>query len=82
MEFVENRVFEAAPGVFVRNAVDNCAWVDLGSGVATIDALEDPQMAPVIQHVFALEVDGKPTLAFVGFGGLAAQRTKPAEISI
>src|SRR5205807_460664 len=28
MEFIENRVFEAAPGVFVRNAVDHCAWVD------------------------------------------------------
>jgi cyclase len=59
MEFIENRVFEAAPGVFVRNAVDNCAWVDLGSGVATIDALEDPQMAPVIQKDIADTV-GKP----------------------
>jgi cyclase len=59
MEFVENRVFEAAPGVFVRNAVDNCAWVDLGSGVATIDALEEPDMAPVIQNDIAQTV-GKP----------------------
>src|SRR5712692_6608730 len=59
MEFVENRVFEAAPGVFVRNAVDNCAWVDLGSGVAVIDALEDPGMAPVIQTDIAATV-GKP----------------------
>ena len=59
MEFIENRVFEAAPGVFVRNAVDNCAWVDLGSGVATIDALEEPDMAPVIQNDIAQTV-GKP----------------------
>jgi glyoxylase-like metal-dependent hydrolase (beta-lactamase superfamily II) len=59
MEFIENRVFEAAPGVFVRNAVDNCAWVDLGSGVATIDALEDAGMATVIQDDISRTV-GKP----------------------
>src|SRR5262249_20801590 len=59
MEFVENRVFEVAPGVFIRNAVDNCVWADLGDGVVTIDALEDPGMAPVIQSDIAQTV-GKP----------------------
>lgn len=59
MDFVENRVFEVAPGVFIRNAVDNCVWADLGSGVATIDALEDAGMAPVIQEDIGRTV-GKP----------------------
>jgi glyoxylase-like metal-dependent hydrolase (beta-lactamase superfamily II) len=59
MEFVEDRVFEVAPGVFIRNAVDNCVWADLGNGVATIDALEDPNMATVICDDIARTV-GKP----------------------
>src|SRR5262249_49933834 len=59
MEFGENRVFEVARGVFIRNGVDNCVWADLGDGVVTIDALEDPGMAPVIQSDIARTV-GKP----------------------
>jgi glyoxylase-like metal-dependent hydrolase (beta-lactamase superfamily II) len=59
MEFVPDRVFEVGPGVFIRNAVDNCVWADLGDGVVTIDALEDPNMAPVIQEDIRKTV-GKP----------------------
>jgi glyoxylase-like metal-dependent hydrolase (beta-lactamase superfamily II) len=52
--FVENEVREVGQGVWVRVAVDNIAWVDLGrtsvgDGVAVIDALEDPTQADVIR---------------------------------
>jgi cyclase len=59
VEFKENQVFAVGPGVFVREAVDNCAWADLGDGVVVIDALEDPGMDPVIRTAVADTV-GKP----------------------
>jgi glyoxylase-like metal-dependent hydrolase (beta-lactamase superfamily II) len=59
MEFVEDRVFEIGPGVWIRNAVDNSVWADLGDGVVAIDGLEDRNLAPVIQQLIA-ETAGKP----------------------
>ncbi|MBI3911473.1 MAG: MBL fold metallo-hydrolase [Armatimonadetes bacterium] len=59
MEFVENRILELGPGVFIRNAVDNATWADLGEGVVVVDALEDPNLAPVIQNCIRAAV-GKP----------------------
>lgn len=59
VEFKENQVYAVGPGVFIREAVDNCAWADLGDGVVVIDALEDPNMASVIQEDVAKTV-GKP----------------------
>src|SRR5947209_1326451 len=59
MQFEENRVFEVGTGVFIRNAVDNAAWADLGNGVVEIDALEDPKLAPVIEGAIQ-ETTGKP----------------------
>jgi glyoxylase-like metal-dependent hydrolase (beta-lactamase superfamily II) len=52
-EFVENEVKEVGPGVWIRVAIDNIAWCDLGEGVnggaAVIDALEDPEQADVVR---------------------------------
>lgn len=48
MTFRENEVIEVGPGVFVREAVDNCLWADLGSGAVVVDTLEDPTLADVI----------------------------------
>lgn len=59
MEFVENRVFEIGPGVWIRNAVDNSVWADLGDGAVVIDGLEDPGLAPVIRQNID-ETVGKP----------------------
>ncbi|MDQ2733186.1 MAG: MBL fold metallo-hydrolase, partial [Armatimonadota bacterium] len=59
IEFKEDQVFAVGPGVFLREAVDNCAWADLGDGVVVIDALEDPGMDPVIRKAVA-ETVGKP----------------------
>ena len=39
------RVIEVVPGVFVRSAVDNMAWIDLGGQALVVDALEQPELA-------------------------------------
>jgi len=45
MEFKENEVQEVGPGVWVRVAVDNISWCDLGDGAAVIDAREEASRA-------------------------------------
>ncbi|HET6383980.1 MAG TPA: MBL fold metallo-hydrolase [Armatimonadota bacterium] len=59
IQFRENQVFAVGPEVFVREAVDNCAWADLGDGVVVIDAQEDTAMCPLIGQAIA-ETVGKP----------------------
>ena len=49
MEFIENEVKEVGPGVWVRVAIDNISWCDLGSSAAVIDALEDAGQADVVR---------------------------------
>jgi len=49
MTFVENEVVDLGNGVWIRVAVDNISWCDLGDGVAVIDALEDPAQANVVR---------------------------------
>ena len=38
------RVAKIADGIFVRLAVDNIAWIDLGDGLLVVDALEQPEL--------------------------------------
>lgn len=47
--FEENQIIEAGPGVWMRVAIDNIAWCDLGRKTAVIDALEDPTQADVVR---------------------------------
>jgi glyoxylase-like metal-dependent hydrolase (beta-lactamase superfamily II) len=47
--FVENEVKEVGPGVWLRVAIDNIAWADLGNCGVIIDALEDPTQADVVR---------------------------------
>ena len=49
MQFVENEIKEVGPGVWIRVAVDNISWCDLGDAAAVIDALEDPEQADVVR---------------------------------
>jgi len=49
MQFKENEVIEVGPGVWVRVAIDNISWCDLGEGAAVIDALEDDTQADVVR---------------------------------
>jgi len=55
MEFIENEVRELASGVWIRVAIDNIAWCDLGDGTdggaAVIDALEDADQADVVRDL-------------------------------
>lgn len=48
-EWIENEVKEVGPGVWIRVAVDNISWYDLGEGAAVIDALEDATQADVVR---------------------------------
>ncbi len=59
MQFEEGKVRELAPGVFLRPAVDNSLWADLGDGVVVVDGLEDAALAPVIEGAVR-ETTGKP----------------------
>lgn len=58
VKFVENELIEVGPGVWIRVAVDNIAWADLGNGAAVIDALEDPSQADVVRSLIH-ETTGK-----------------------
>lgn len=49
VEFKENEIIEVGPGVWIRVALDNISWADLGTGAAVIDALEDPAQADVVR---------------------------------
>lgn len=62
IEFRENEVFEVAPGVWLRNMVDNSAWADLGDGVAVIDSLDPVDDAPMETQIPAdiVATTGKP----------------------
>jgi glyoxylase-like metal-dependent hydrolase (beta-lactamase superfamily II) len=48
-EWNENEVKEVGNGVWIRVAIDNISWFDLGNGAAVIDALEDPTEADVVR---------------------------------
>lgn len=52
-EWIENEVKEIANGVWIRVAIDNIAWCDLGSGAAVIDALEEPAQADVVRDLIS-----------------------------
>jgi len=55
MEFIENEVRDLGNGVWIRVAVDNIAWCDLGEGsgggAAVIDALEDASQADIVRDL-------------------------------
>ena len=55
VEFVENQVVEAGPGVWMRVAIDNISWADMGNAAAVIDATK---FAACVQKV----VNPKSTL--------------------
>ncbi len=38
-------IIEIKPSVFVRNAIDNLTWVNLGDQIVVIDALEEAELA-------------------------------------
>ena len=51
MQFIENEVKEVGKGVWIRVAVDNISWCDLGENAAVIDALEETDQADVVRDL-------------------------------
>ena len=51
MQFIENEVKEVGRGVWIRVAIDNVSWCDLGESAAVIDALEDATQASVVRDL-------------------------------
>lgn len=48
-QFIENEIKEVGPGFWIRIAVDNISWYDMGDSATVIDALEDPAQADVVR---------------------------------
>lgn len=59
MTLQTDTILKIAPGVWIRNAVDNCLWADLGNGVVVVDALEDRSMCSIIPDD-VMATAGKP----------------------
>src|SRR4028118_1503142 len=51
MQFIENEIKEVGPGVWIRVAVYNISWCNLGNGAAVIDALEEPEQADAVRDL-------------------------------
>ena len=59
------RLLEPAPGVWVRQEVDNIAWIDLGQDLLVVDALERPELEDEVLRQIAETTGGKPVRAVV-----------------
>ncbi len=57
-------LLQLADGLFVRQAVDNIAWFDLGGSAVVVDALEHRGEADAVAEAIA-ETLGETTVAFV-----------------
>ena len=51
MQFIENEVKEIGSGVWIRVAIDNISWCDLGDYAVVFDALEDASQADVVRDL-------------------------------
>jgi glyoxylase-like metal-dependent hydrolase (beta-lactamase superfamily II) len=54
------RVAKIAEGLFVRLAVDNIAWIDLGDGLLVVDALEQPELEEEVLAAIASTAGERP----------------------
>jgi cyclase len=59
------KILEPAPGVWVRQEIDNIAWIDLGEDLLVIDALERPELADEVCNAIAETTGGKPVRTVV-----------------
>lgn len=59
MELEEGAVREIAPGLWVREAVDNCTWARLDDFVVVVDALEEEHLAGEVLRAIE-ETAGRP----------------------
>jgi len=54
------KLVEPAPGVFVRQEVDNIGWTDTGEGLVVVDALERPELEGEVLDLLAATAPGRP----------------------
>jgi len=54
-----------APGCFVRQEVDNMGWIDMGSSLLVIDALERPELDKEVLAALESTAPGKPVQAVI-----------------
>jgi cyclase len=54
------RVQAVVPGIHVRLAVDNMAWIDLGDGLLVVDALEQPELEAEVFAAIERTAGDKP----------------------
>jgi len=54
------QLLEPAKGFFVRQAVDNMAWADMGDHVIVVDALEQPVLEGEVMEAIRSTTAGKP----------------------
>jgi glyoxylase-like metal-dependent hydrolase (beta-lactamase superfamily II) len=54
------KLVSPVPGCFVRQETDNIGWIDLGTHVLVIDALERPELEQEIMDAISATTGGKP----------------------
>jgi len=59
------KILEPVPGVWVRQEIDNLAWIDLGDHVLVVDALEQAACGPEVLAAIAETTGGKPVRTVV-----------------
>lgn len=53
-------VIAVAPGVWVRQAIDNLGWIDLGGELMVVDTLEDPRLEDEVFAAIGSTAGGLP----------------------
>lgn len=59
------KILEPVPGVWVRQEIDNIAWIDLGGSLLVVDALEQAACGPEVLAAIAETTGGKPVRTVV-----------------
>jgi len=54
------RLLEVGPGVWVRQAIDNLGWIDLGGELVVVDTLEQPELADEVFELIGRSTGGLP----------------------
>ena len=54
------KIVTVAPGLFVRQAVDNMAWIDMGDYAIVVDALEQPELEGEVFAAIESTLGNKP----------------------
>lgn len=59
------RILEPVPGIWVRQEVDNIAWIDLGDDLLVVDSLEHAELEDEVLQMIASTTGDKPVRTVV-----------------